>query len=53
MVWRSKYRILLLVAVMVMVSACSVSYKFNSSSIDYTKIKSIQIADFPIRSSYV
>lgn len=53
MVWRSKYRILLLVAVMAMVSACSVSYKFNSSSIDYTKIKSIQIADFPIRSSYV
>lgn len=34
-------------------SACSVSYKFNMSSIDYTKIKSIQIAQFPIRSSYV
>lgn len=33
--------------------SCSVSYKFNSASIDYTKIKSIQIADFPIRSSYV
>ena len=35
------------------VSACSVSYKFNGASIDYTKTKSIQIADFPIRSSYV
>ena len=34
-------------------SACSVSYKFNGASIDYTKTKSIQIADFPIRSSYV
>ena len=33
--------------------ACSVSYKFNQSSIDYTTIKTIQIADFPIRSSYV
>ena len=28
-------------------------YKFNASSIDYTKTKTIQIADFPIRSSYV
>ena len=26
---------------------------FNSSSIDYTKTKTITIADFPIRSSYV
>ena len=35
------------------VLACSVSYKFNGASIDYTKTKTIQIADFPIRSSYV
>ena len=34
-------------------SACSVSYKFNGASIDYSKTKTIQIADFPIRSSYV
>lgn len=40
----------LMVAVM---AACSVSYKFNGASIDYTKTKTIQIADFPIRSSYV
>ena len=40
-------------AFVVIVSACSVSYKFNGASIDYTKTKSIQIADFPIRSSYV
>lgn len=33
--------------------SCSVSYKFNGASIDYTKTKSIQIADFPIRSAYV
>lgn len=33
--------------------ACSVSYKFNGASIDYTQTKTIQIADFPIRSSYV
>lgn len=34
-------------------ASCSVSYKFNMSSIDYTKVKTIQIAEFPIRSSYV
>lgn len=28
-------------------SACTVSYKFNAGMIDYTKIKSISIADFP------
>ena len=42
----------LLVAV-VLLSACSVSYKFNGASIDYAKTKTIQIADFPIRASYV
>ena len=34
-------------------TSCSVSYKFNGASIDYTKTKTIQIADFPIRSNYV
>jgi len=34
-------------------TACSVSYKFNGSSIDYSKIKTAQIADFPNRASYV
>lgn len=42
----------LLVAV-VLLSACSVSYKFNGASIDYSKTKTIQITDFPIRASYV
>lgn len=36
-----------------LLTACSVSYKFNGASIDYTKTKTIQISDFPIRSSYV
>lgn len=27
--------------------SCSISYKFNQSSIDYTKISSISIKDFP------
>lgn len=37
----------------VLFSACSISYKFNGASIDYSKTKTIQISDFPIRSSYV
>ena len=40
-------------AAAVIISACSVSYKFNGASIDYSQTKTIQIADFPIRSSYV
>ena len=36
-----------------LLTSCSVSYKFNGASIDYTKTKTIQIADFPIRSNYV
>ena len=43
---------LAMIACLLLIS-CSVSYKFNQASIDYTKTKTIQIADFPIRSSYV
>ncbi len=41
------------VITMTMVMACAVSYKFNGASIDYNTTKTIQLADFPIRSSYV
>ena len=51
---RNKVTLILSVFFMSMVlTACSVSYKFNSSSIDYTKTKTITIVDFPIRASYV
>lgn len=33
--------------------ACSVSYKFSGTSIDYTKTKTISIDKFPIRANYV
>lgn len=36
-----------------LVSACTVSYRFNGASIDYTTTKTIQIDNFPIRSAYV
>ena len=51
--WTNNIRLILCVAVVTLLSACSVSYKFNGASIDYSKTKTIQIADFPIRSSYV
>ena len=34
-------------------TSCSVSYKFNGASIDYSKTKTIQIAEFPIRAAYI
>lgn len=44
---------ILAVVIFMVVQACSVSYKFNGASIDYTKTKTIQIDEFPIRSSFV
>ena len=38
---------------LLLLAACSVSYKFNGASIDYNKVHTIQIAEFPIRSTYV
>lgn len=32
-------------------SSCSIKYGFNGASIDYSKTKTIQIVDFPIRSN--
>ncbi len=37
----------------VVATACSISYKFNGASIDYTKIKTITIRDFTNQASYV
>ena len=51
--WTSKIGTLFCIVLVMMLSSCSVSYKFNGASIDYTKTKTIQINDFPIRSSYV
>ncbi|MBQ5643327.1 MAG: LptE family protein [Bacteroidaceae bacterium] len=45
--------ILICLSCLVLYTSCSISYKFNGSSIDYTKIQSIQIGNFPIRSTYV
>lgn len=44
---------LMVVVMAVALVSCSVKYSFNGASIDYSKTKTIEIADFPIRSSYV
>ena len=48
-----KTTVLLFAISMLVMTACAVSYKFNGASIDYNKTKTIQIADFPNRASYV
>jgi outer membrane lipopolysaccharide assembly protein LptE/RlpB len=44
---------LALLSLLILMSSCKIGYKFNGSSIDYTKIKTISIATFPIKSDYV
>ena len=51
--WTNKIRTCILMTTALLLLSCSVSYKFNGASIDYTKTKTIQIAEFPIRSNYV
>ena len=43
----------LAITCVLLLAACSVSYKFNGASINYDKVHTIQIVDFPIRSAYV
>ena len=37
----------------ILLCACRIEYKFNGSNIDYTQVKTIEIDNFPIRSTYV
>ena len=49
-----RLKLILLACMLVLLASCSfIGYKFNGASVDYSKTKTIQIADFPIRSSYV
>ena len=53
--WLRHFGIAVIMALVMVTSftSCQISDKFNGASIDYSKTKTIQIADFPIRSSYV
>lgn len=49
-----KIKILTLtICALIISSACTVSYKFNGASIDYTKTKSIAITNFPNNAALV
>lgn len=50
MIWNNmlrKYKIWFFCLLGMIATACSISYKFNGASIDYTKVKTITIKDFP------
>ncbi|MBQ0021794.1 MAG: LptE family protein [Prevotellaceae bacterium] len=38
---------------MAVATACSISYGFNGTSIDYSKVKTVSLDKFPIRANYV
>lgn len=51
MIWTKQLRLISVLVVLAgLVTACSISYKFNGSSIDYTKTKTISFENFPNRS---
>lgn len=52
MAWSKKQmkRVGTMLMLMVLMTACSISYKFNGSSIDYAKVKTISFETFPNRS---
>lgn len=54
MAWNKKMWVFIgNISLCLLVAACTVSYKFNGASINYDKVKTISIEDFPIRAAYV
>ena len=51
--WRSMLHATLFFLFLLLFSSCVIKLRMDGASIDYSKTKTIQIADFPIRSSYV
>ena len=48
-----RFRLTLLFSLLLLLNSCVISYKFNGASIDYAKIHSISIADFPNNAALV
>lgn len=53
MAWTNKASYFSFLIIAVVFIGCTVSYSFTGGSIDYSKVKTIAIADFPIKSDYV
>ena len=47
------WRYILLISITLMLQGCAISYKFNGASIDYSKIRSIAISEFPNNAALV
>ncbi len=43
----------LILIILVLLSSCSISYKFNGASINYDTTKTISVANFPIKAALV
>lgn len=50
---KSIFRMIAAVVAVMVIASCTISYKFNGASINYDKVKTISIANFPIQSAYV
>lgn len=48
-----KYFASLILTILVMVTSCSISYKLNGASIDYSTTKTISFEQFPIKAALV
>ncbi len=46
-------RVFLFISIILVSTACTISYKFNGSAIDYNKYKTVSIGEFPIRAALV
>ena len=44
---KTTHHAILFIAVALLLNSCTISYKFNGASIDYSTTKTISIADFP------
>mgnify|MGYP002523067280 CR=1 FL=1 len=49
---RSILKLTLLAAALFVLASCTISYKFNQSSIDYSKVKTITIENFTNRAAF-
>lgn len=47
LIYAKLVKLIVVLIVFLFINSCTISYKFNGASIDYTKTKSISITDFP------
>lgn len=53
MEWSKRLLISAVMLIMVALTGCRISYKFNGSALDYSVYKTISVSEFPIRAALV